>query len=232
MDCNYVSYQRVFQNFKSQLNKFWLYSKMFKSGCSVNFVENALNPNDTPILGKFLHKNTTEYSEIWRDGSYWLTECYCTVFMGKTCYLELKIEFNDFTVSLRGGWLYFHILLSVLDVGNMLTSQVNEKGVWLIHAQWQLNCAPENWRGLELWSWKKNYHLCIKREWNPQRVNFWCTQTMTMTQVTNNTPLQANVTPKIKTISKFSVLLSVNKNYLIVPYNSIPSFTQDVRWFQ
>ena len=91
------------ENFKSQLNKFWFYSKMFKSGCSMNFVENALNPNDTPIFGKFLHKNTTEYSEIWRDGSYLLTECYCTVFMGKTCCLELKIEFNVFTVSLRGG---------------------------------------------------------------------------------------------------------------------------------
>ena len=51
---------------------------MFKSGCSMNFVENALNPNDTPIFGKFLHKNTTEYSEIWRDGSYLLTERYCT----------------------------------------------------------------------------------------------------------------------------------------------------------
>ena len=113
------------ENFKSQLNKFWFYSKMFKSGCSMNFVENALNSNDTPIFGKFLHKNITEYSEIWRDGSYLSTECYCTVFMGKTCCLDLKIEHNVFTVSLRGGWLYFHILLSVLDVGNMLTSQVN-----------------------------------------------------------------------------------------------------------
>ena len=26
--------------------------------------------------------------------------------MQRTCRLELKIEFNDFTVSLRGGWLY------------------------------------------------------------------------------------------------------------------------------
>jgi len=30
--------------------------------------------------------------------------------MGKTCSLELKIEFNDFTVSLRGGWLYYILI--------------------------------------------------------------------------------------------------------------------------
>jgi len=63
-------------------------------------------PNDTPIFCKFLHIGITESSEIWRDGSYWLIESYCAVFMGKTYCLELKIEFNDFTVSLRGGWLY------------------------------------------------------------------------------------------------------------------------------
>ena len=79
---------------------------MSKSGCSVDFAENALIPNDTPIFGKFLHNNTTESSEIWRDWSYWLTESYHTSFMWKTCCLELKIEFNNFTVSLRHGWLY------------------------------------------------------------------------------------------------------------------------------
>jgi len=63
-------------------------------------------PNDTPIFCKFLCDNTTEFSEIWRHGSYWLIESYCVVFMRKTYSLELKIEFNDFTVSLRGGWLY------------------------------------------------------------------------------------------------------------------------------
>ena len=65
-------------------------------------------PNDTPIFCKFLCDNTTESSEIWRHGSYWLIESYCVVFMKKTYSLELKIEFNDFTVSLRGGWLYLH----------------------------------------------------------------------------------------------------------------------------
>jgi len=65
-------------------------------------------PNDTPIFCKFLHNNTTESSEIWRHWSYWLIESYCVVFMRKTYSLDLKIEFNDFTVSLRGGWLYRH----------------------------------------------------------------------------------------------------------------------------
>jgi len=64
-------------------------------------------PNDTPIFCKFLHNNTTESSEIWRHWLYWLIESYCVVFMRKTYSLELKIEFNDFTVSLRGGWLYY-----------------------------------------------------------------------------------------------------------------------------
>jgi len=63
-------------------------------------------PNDTPIFCKFLHNNTTESSEIWGHWSYWLIESYCVVFMRKTYSLELKIEFNDFTISLRGGWLY------------------------------------------------------------------------------------------------------------------------------
>ena len=31
-------------------------------------------PNDTPVFCKFLHDNTKESSEIWRDGSHWLTE--------------------------------------------------------------------------------------------------------------------------------------------------------------
>jgi len=62
-------------------------------------------PNDTPVFCKFLHNNTKESSEIWRDGSHWLTESYYVVFMGKTYCSELKIEFNDFTISLRGGWL-------------------------------------------------------------------------------------------------------------------------------
>ena len=72
-------------------------------------------PNDTPIFGKFLHNNTTESSEIWRDGSYWLTEIYCAVFMKKTHSLNFKFEFNDFTVSLRGGWLYYKILFSHIN---------------------------------------------------------------------------------------------------------------------
>jgi len=63
-------------------------------------------PKDTPVFCKFLRDNTKESSEIWRDGSHWLTESYYVVFMGKTYCSELKIEFNDFTVSLRGGWLY------------------------------------------------------------------------------------------------------------------------------
>jgi len=65
----------------------------------------APSPLDTPIFCKFLHKNTTESSEIWRHWSYWLIESCCVVFMRKTYSLELKIEFNGFTVSLRGGWL-------------------------------------------------------------------------------------------------------------------------------
>jgi len=69
-------------------------------------------PNDTPVFCKFLQDNTKESSEIWRDGSHWLTESYYVVFMGKTYCSELKIEFNDFTVSLRGGWLYYSILRS------------------------------------------------------------------------------------------------------------------------
>ena len=60
-------------------------------------------PNDTPVFCKFLCDNTKESSEIWRDGSHLLTESYYVVFMGKTYCSELKIEFNDFTVSLRGG---------------------------------------------------------------------------------------------------------------------------------
>jgi len=60
-------------------------------------------PNDTPVFCKFLHDNTKESSEIWRDGSHWLTESYYVVFMGKAYCSELKIEFNDFTISLRGG---------------------------------------------------------------------------------------------------------------------------------
>ena len=60
-------------------------------------------PNDTPIFCKFLPSGITESSEIWKDGSYWLIESYCAVFMGKKYCLELKIEFNDFTISLRGG---------------------------------------------------------------------------------------------------------------------------------
>jgi len=60
-------------------------------------------PNDTPVFCKFLHDNIKESSEIWRDGSHWLTESYYVVFMGKAYCSELKIEFNDFTVSLRGG---------------------------------------------------------------------------------------------------------------------------------
>jgi len=62
-------------------------------------------PNDTPVFCKFLDNNTKESSEIWRDGSHWLTESYYVVFMGKTYCSELKIEFNDFTILLRGGWL-------------------------------------------------------------------------------------------------------------------------------
>jgi hypothetical protein len=34
---------------------------------------------------------------------------------------------------------------------------------------------------------------------------------------------------KLKPTWKFSVLLSVNKNYLIIPYNSMPWFTQNFR---
>ena len=62
-------------------------------------------PNDTPIFCEFLHNNTAKSSEIWRDGSYWLTEIYYAVFMEKAHSLNFKIEFNDFTVSLSGGWL-------------------------------------------------------------------------------------------------------------------------------
>jgi len=49
-------------------------------------------PNDTPIFCKFLCNNTTESSEIWRHGLYWLIESYCVVFMKKTCSLELKMN--------------------------------------------------------------------------------------------------------------------------------------------
>ena len=62
-------------------------------------------PNDTPVFCKFLRDNTKESSEIWRDGSHWLTESYYVVFMGKAYCSELKIGINDFTISLRGGWL-------------------------------------------------------------------------------------------------------------------------------
>jgi len=84
--------------------------KCSKVGVLWTLLKTLSPPNDTPIFCKFLHNNTTESSEIWRHWSYWLIESYCVVFMRKTYSLELKIEFNDFTISLRGGWLYkqFH----------------------------------------------------------------------------------------------------------------------------
>ena len=100
------TYRQVLHKISSWLNKFQFHSKIFKSGCSGDFAEMFSPPNDTPIFCKFLHIGIMESSEIWRDGSYWLIESCCAVFMGKTYCLELKIEFNDFAVSLRGGWLY------------------------------------------------------------------------------------------------------------------------------
>ena len=38
------TYQQAFHKISSWLNKFWFHSKMFKSGCSVDFAENALTP--------------------------------------------------------------------------------------------------------------------------------------------------------------------------------------------
>jgi len=82
------------------------------SGFSLVFsVENPWKPkclitDATPVFCKFLCDNTKESSEIWRDGSHWLTESYYVVFMGKAYCSELKIGINDFTISLRGGWLY------------------------------------------------------------------------------------------------------------------------------
>jgi len=84
------TYQQVFHKISSQMNKFWFYSKMFKSGCSADFAKNALTPNDTPIFCKFLHNNITESSEIWKDGSYWLTESYCS-FYGEDILLRIEI---------------------------------------------------------------------------------------------------------------------------------------------
>ena len=38
------TYQQVFHKISSWLNKFWFHSKMFKSGCFVDFAENILTP--------------------------------------------------------------------------------------------------------------------------------------------------------------------------------------------
>ena len=103
------TYQQVFHKISSWLSKFWFHGKCSKVNVLQTLLKMLSPPNDTHIFGKFLHNNKTESSEIQRDGSYWLTESYCTVFMRKTCCIGLKIEFNDFTVSLRGGWLYYII---------------------------------------------------------------------------------------------------------------------------
>ena len=73
---------------------------MFKNGTLLKLLS---PPNDTPIFCEFLHNNPAISSEIWWDGSYSLMEIYYAVFMEKTYPLKFKIEFNDFTVSLRGG---------------------------------------------------------------------------------------------------------------------------------
>jgi len=99
------TYQQVFHKISSQL-KVLVPQWNVQNGFSVDFSKNALTLQWYTCICKFLHNNTTESSEIWRDGSHWLTEIYYAVFMGKTYCLELKFEFNDFTVSLRGGWLW------------------------------------------------------------------------------------------------------------------------------
>ena len=99
------TYEQVFHRVPGQLNKFWFHSKMFKMDVLQTLPKMLSPPNDTLVFCKFLHNNTTESSEIWQDASHWLIESYYAVFMGKTYCLELKFEFNDFTISLRGGWL-------------------------------------------------------------------------------------------------------------------------------
>ena len=48
------TYQQVFHKLSSQLNKFWFHSKIFKSGCFVDFAENVSLRGGWLYMAKYL----------------------------------------------------------------------------------------------------------------------------------------------------------------------------------